>query len=709
MAALDDLLARVEDPALRADLEREVGHVREGQSLGLVFERHMPEKVLLFGQPVRRGLVVTSRAGDDETEWLVSSVENGNVVLQRRGADGEIVTEERSESSLVVVRRFGDPICPGLRSVARVERGGDKAFHQVIKGENFHVLETLMFSHAGAIDAIFIDPPYNSGGAKDWKYNNNYVAKDDRYRHSKWLAMMDRRLRIAKRLLRPDHSVLIVSIDENEVNRLGLLLENLFPASKIQMVTVMINPGGAHIIDQFSRVDEHLFFVHVGDARPIRTHVDTTPGKSKARDAEGNAKPFEWTGLQRRGGNSRRRDTKEKFFPVYIHAEDGRIVGCGDSVPLGVDRADAEDPPDGCVAQWPIKRDGSEACWQLSPPTFRRYLEEGRVRVGSRNRTTGRFGIYFLTQGDMKAIADGELVVDGTDSLGALVVRNADDVQRTVVGKTMWTNDAYNARENGTGVLRRFVPGRSFPFPKSLYLVEDALRFYVGDRKDAVVLDFFAGSGTTAHAVMRLNHEDGGNRVSISVTNNEVSPEDAETLLDEGHLPGDAEWEAHGIFEQITKPRLAAAVTGMTPEGDAVVGEYRFGEVFPHALGFQENIEFLELTYEDADRVRAKQRFSTVDPILWLAAGASGPRVESDDCRWALPEGGRYGVLFDPDSWPEFVAAVAASASVTMAFLVTDSNSVFQQIASELPSHVVPMHLYEGYLAAFAINTARDS
>jgi adenine-specific DNA-methyltransferase len=156
-----------------------------------------------------------------------------------------------------------------------VERGGDRPCHLVIKGENHHALQTLLYPYEGTVDCIYIDPPFNSG-ARDWKYNNDYVAKDDAYRHSKWLAFIEKRLRLAKRLLNPASSVVIVAIDENEAARLRLLLEQIFPASKIQMVNVLINPAGASIIDQFSRVDEHLLFVHVGTARPQRTIADQT-------------------------------------------------------------------------------------------------------------------------------------------------------------------------------------------------------------------------------------------------------------------------------------------------------------------------------------------------------------------------------------------------------------------------------------------------
>ncbi len=135
-----------------------------------------------------------------------------------------------------MVAEFRDTIYPGLVTTGKVQRGGDKPFHTVINGENYHVLKALTYTHRGKVDAIYIDPPYN-GGAKDWKYNNDYVESDDLYRHSKWLAMMEAPFVAGKGLLNPADSVLIVTIDEKEYFRLGLLLEQLFPEARMQMIS----------------------------------------------------------------------------------------------------------------------------------------------------------------------------------------------------------------------------------------------------------------------------------------------------------------------------------------------------------------------------------------------------------------------------------------------------------------------------------------
>jgi adenine-specific DNA-methyltransferase len=722
MAHIDNLINSIKDPHLRKALEAEYGKIATSRRFGLVFDRHQPESVVLPGldAQVNDKVQVTSGEHGDHSElddtgiWIVREVNLTTATADLVNDEGILRSE--SISRLVVTREFGDPIYPGLRSTGHVLRGGgsdgdagNKPFHVVINAENHHALEALLYPYEGKIDAIYIDPPFNTG-ARDWKYNNDYVDDKDPYRHSKWLSFMDRRLQLAHRLLNPDASVLICAIDENELHRLCLLLEQIFGASKIQMVSVLINPSGASIIDQFSRMDEQLLFVHVGGAHPAKTVIDTMPGISTLADAEGKPKPFVWESFQRRGGNSRRQDTKVKFFPVYIDEQVGRIVGCGDALPVGIDRSKAQPPPLGCIQQWPIKRDGSEACWQLSDTTFRRYLEEGRIRIGQRTKKTGRWGIYFLTGGHMAAIASGELVSKGRDSNGSLIIENAGGRQRSQVGRTLWTSPAYNATSHGSILLNTLLPGRRFPYPKSVYAVEDALRYYVGSKPNSVVLDFFAGSGTTAHAVARLNRQDGGRRRSIIVTNNEVSADDASLLRAKGLRPGDDEWEAMGICKYIAIPRIKAALTGVDANGCRMAGDYKATDVFPLSEGFAENIVFFDLTYEDPSLVSLGRRFSAIAPLLWLKSGAIGSQIDTidRDCGWSAPMDATYAVLFDTSEWPALLKAIDTRDEsifpLTHVFVVTDSNAEFQQVASRLGSTLVATQLYSDYLKTFEIN-----
>lgn len=202
MSRLSNLLRQVEvqDEQLGADLRREVKALSNRRAFGLNFERHIPETVELPNRPVRRGDKVrflprrgTRSKGVDSRLWRVGRIhwnEDGSVAelfpLRQAPVDQETAT--RAVEDLVVVAEFRDPIYPGLVSTGRVHQGGDRPFHSVINAENFHALQVLLYTHEGKVDAIYIDPPYNSG-ARDWKYNNDYVDGEDVYRHSKWLAM----------------------------------------------------------------------------------------------------------------------------------------------------------------------------------------------------------------------------------------------------------------------------------------------------------------------------------------------------------------------------------------------------------------------------------------------------------------------------------------------------------------------------------------
>jgi adenine-specific DNA-methyltransferase len=266
---------------------------------------------------------------------------------------------------------------------------------------------------------------------------------------------------------------------------------------------------------------------------------------------------------------------------------------------------------------------------------------------------------------------------------------------------TIWNMVSHSASEYGAGVLKALLPGRRFPYPKSPYAVEDSLRFFVKKKPEAIVLDFFSGSGTTAHAVMRLNRQDGGRRQCISVTNNEVAANEQETLRNKGLRPGDVEWEQYGICDYITKPRVQAAIIGKTPDGQPIEGDYKFTDEFPMADGFEENVEFFTLTYETPVSISHNRAFARIAPLLWLRAGSRGRRIHK------LPEAGlevvdAYGLLVDVDSATPFIKVVEKAKDLRMAYIVTDDDRRFQAIARRLPDGVEPMRLYESYLTNFS-------
>lgn len=709
MSRLTDLLAqaRKTDPQLAADLEAEFRQLTQRSQFGLVFERHQPEAVELPGRPVRRGDTVRvlpprgSLTIGDTRHWVVTDLERTPDGKQAHLTEADIDAEVREPATstaaiedLVVVARFEDPIYPGLVETGRVENGGDKPFHTVINAENFHALEMLTYTHRHKVDCIYIDPPYNTG-AKDWKYNNDYVESDDDYRHSKWLSFMERRLQVARELLNPEDSVLIVTIDEKEYLRLGMLLEQTFPEAYIQMVSSVISPQGSARPGGFARVEEYIFFVRLGSAAITLSGDDMLVEESKVVLA-----PV-WFSMIRSGTGARRQDSKNLFYPIFVHSDSRRVLNVGTPLPLGVSRHTVR-ADEGVEVVWPIRRDGSEGRWQVSAETFRRLLSDGYAKVGEINNTGGR-SIMYVRTGDQAKIQAGQIESVGSDSWGYPQYQRTAESVTSRSPKSVWNKLSHDAGKQGSMLTSRVLGGRKFPFPKSLYAVEDAIRFFVKAKPSAVVLDFFAGSGTTAHAVMRLNKQDGGHRQCISVTNNEVSAEEQKGLRKKGLRPGDPEWEQWGICDYITKPRITAAITGKTPAGDPIKGEYKFTDEFSMADGFEENAAFFTLTYEAPRQVRRNRAFSRVAPMLWLKAGSRGRIISS------LPERGwdvaqAYGVLEDMDHAPEFLAALEADPQVGMAFIVTDSEVAFQSVARQLPEHTIAVRLYESYLHNFQIN-----
>lgn len=700
-STFDTLIGRVTDEQLRSELRAAAADLRKIIDFGLVFEAHLPETVRLPHHPVRRGLKVTYRDATDKSVFEVAGVHEAIATIRRVGDPNgaALSTQEASNvsdedtplDSLVVVAEFGDSIYPGLRRVEAIDRGGDKPSHVVINGENYHALQALQFTHAGKVDCIYIDPPYNTG-ARDWKYDNDYVDAEDAYRHSKWLAFMDRRLRLAKSLLNPDDSVLICAIDEKEYLRLGLLLEQVFPQGTLQMVSTVVKPEGTGRTNEFSRTNEFLFFVMLGA-------VTIAPSADNMYDRDGSeaAGEIEWRNLRRREKTSTRGSRRNQFYAVFVDDKTGRIRSVGDPIPNGVPR-DSVTVPEGARAVFPLTPQGVEMIWGVVPSSLRELADAGHARS---NGST----IQFLNSGVVDGIASGDIVVLGRDDQGAVIAEYTEGSKR-LMPKTVWVRESHNAQASGTLLLKKLLPGRDFPFPKSLYAVEDALRFFVKHKREAVILDFFGGSGTTAHAVARLNRQDGGTRQSITVTNNEVSEDEARSLRAQGRRPGDTEWEAEGIFEHITRPRIRAALTGQTPNGDPIDGTYRYTDEFPMSEGFEDNAEFFELNYLDAARVEVDQAFAGIAPLLWLRAGARGQIIEA-----CVDAAGRhkpyawtdqYGVLFNTDRWRSFVNKLPDTA--TTVYIVTDSNTEFAHIAGELPGYLDVVRLYERYLTTFSVN-----
>ena len=695
MAAIDKLLEQVADASLRERLREEINHLTQNKKFGLVFEEHMPECTPLYGVPVKRGGTVAKKANKISETYTVIKV-NKDAALCRSKVSGE--TEEIAKDELVTVSEFGEAIFPCLTSIDRVENAPDSdLWHTLIEADNYHALQLLEYLYAGKVDCIYIDPPYNTG-AKDWKYNNDYVDGADSYRHSKWLSFMQRRLKLAKKLLNPKDSVLIVTIDEKEYLHLGCLLEEMFPEATIQMVSSVINPAGVSRGVSFARTDEYIYYVLLGAGAVQRLPLGDE-WRLNAEDKR--TTKMLWSMLIRTGTHVLRSDSKNQFYPIFVYKDGSKIHSVGEPF-YGEDRTTVT-PPEGTVAIWPIRSNGDEGNWQVSAENLKELIKKGYVKLG---RFSDRgMAISYLKRGEIAKVESGVYEIDGYREDGS-VISNTE--VRAIIPGTQWRISTHDASRHGTNLLTSVLGEKRFSYPKSLYAEKDAIYFVVANKPNALILDFFAGSGTTLHAVNLLNAEDGGHRRCIIVTNNEVSADEAKSLTAQGHKPGDEEWEKLGIARYVTWPRTVCSIEGHDVNGNPLKGNY-IGSDIPMADGFKANCEYFKLGFLDRNRVSLGTQFCEILPLLWLKSGAIGkrPEVTEEPQMLVLPEN-RFAVLVEETAFVEFAKQVAECGSIDTVYFVTNSEAAFHEMSANIG--VKNTHqLYREYIDNFVIGARRDA
>lgn len=717
MAKIEDLISRIPDDRLREAIASEVKELKKSKRFGLVFEEHLPETVRLPFVQIRKGSLVAKKAEPGNACWVVRAVKGKNAECLPEGEkDYTKKPEVFAIKDLVAVKPFGEPIFPKLTPIDRVARGGpDKPWHVLINADNFHALQLLLYCYERQVDVIYIDPPYNSG-ARDWKYNNDYVDKTDSFRHSKWLSMMRKRLLLAKRLLKPD-GVIIITIDENELNHLAVLMDDIFPDRLRHMLTIIINPKGAGK-KNFARTEEHALFCIPVTSKPIvnanllkdlsRVGLDKetlqeesdedeaqkmgAPGQivSLPGDITPDQLPFpieeidqwELRHARRRGNESSyRHQRKNQFYPIYINPTKRTVEEIGDSIPLDVEPDTRK--KNNLLPVWPIDKEGNHRCWRFIPSSMRSLHEDGKLVVGRQDSTSGTWTLNYWTP--------------------ASVAKKV---------KTVWWHTRHDAGTHGTSMLHKILGKRdAFPFPKSLYAVRDTLLTVVGDRPDAVVLDFFAGSGTTLHATALINAQLGGSRRCILVSNNEPGEKTVKRLVQKGLFPGDAEFETAGICESVTWPRSKFSINGCRESGASLAGTYLDLESHQKNLkwkdGFAENLEYFRLDFVEPSDVERGEAFEGILPILWMMAGCIGER---EDRRGGTPyyiaKHSPFAVLIKEAYFSEFEKKLAERDDLTHIFLVTDSEENFAMMRRELGRGLKCHQLYKSYLENFRLNAA---
>jgi len=480
--------------------------------------------------------------------------------LEKRKKYGLVWDEERTKEVFELQALNGLPVLDDVPENA-INTNPAQPTNILIEGDNFHALSVLSYTHEKSIDVIYIDPPYNTG-ARDWKYNNDYVDSKDAYRHSKWLSMMAKRLSLSKNLLKKD-GVLVIAIDDNEVHRLRLLIEEIFPEYDTTSVTVVQNPRG-NITNNFARTHEYALFLIPKGLSVIKRikKENTSPRK-----------------LRRWGHNSTRLARPTMFYPIYV--KDGEIVRIG--IVPDVDfhpKSKNIKKRNGEIEVYPIDQDGVERRWN--------------------------FGLDSI---------EGEL-----DRIVAIEVDGEIDMfltQEDTTPKTVWTDSKFEAGRNGATLVKSLT-GKDFPYPKSIFTVKQCLELIVKDRPEAIILDYFAGSGTTGHAVSILNKEDSGSRRFILCTNNE-----------------------NGIAREICFPRIKAVIKG--------------NKDYPDITKIPSNLKYFRTSFVPSEPSDENKELLTRQSVEMLCLREATFDFVAETDMWKLYENNEHftAILFDQLSIPD--------------------------------------------------------
>lgn len=666
MALLQDLIKQIDDPTLRQRIMTEVGKLTKQKKFGLVFEEHLPECTPLYDVGIKIDSNVALKSGQVSDIYIVRSINEDKAVCEHKS---DHTVAEFALDELVAIAEFGEPIYPYLKPIDTVCNAPDSdLWHTLIEADNYHALQLLEYLYAGKVDCIYIDPPYNTG-ARDWKYNNDYVDGNDSYRHSKWLSMMEKRLKLAKNLLNPKDSVLIVTIDEKEYLHLGCLLEEMFPEARIQMVSSVINRKGVAKAREFSRCDEYLFFIMFGDAAPMLIEDNMWDSEE---DQEKVPTGTTWLPMRRSGSNSLRKDRPKLFYPIYVEPKTNRIVSLGEILPSNQHVSNNFTIVDGLIEVWPIKENGDEGRWQLKGDTVLDRIKAGTVKAISKN--DGNIIIQYLNEGALKELAEGTISLIGRDSNGVVIVERKST--KTASAKSIWNKVSHDATAHGTNLIAKIIGSSRFSFPKSLYAIHDTIRFFVANKPNALIVDFFAGSGTTLHAVNLLNMEDGGKRRCIMVTNNEVSDTEAKLLSRQSYKPGDEEWENLGIARYVTWPRIKCSIQGIDVNGNSLSGEY--------FTTMRKNVEYPRTVKQIALNGSLLTTAARKSIVALLGKDNLPQSLVKADSHYIISDKHSTSIIFDIEYIDDYMDELNENNHVTDIYIVTDNNTAFNKLKKEI-------------------------
>jgi len=539
--------------------------------------------------------------------------------LKKRKKYGLVWDEEREPEKVVTQCKNELPVLKEVKS-KELQNDPDKPTHILIEGDNYHALSVLNYTHQNAIDLIFIDPPYNLGG--DFIYNDKYVDKEDSYRHSKWLTFMKKRLELARNVLK-ETGAIFITIDDNEASHLKILCDEVFqPNNFIAQVSWQKKYSPQNDATYFS--DMHDFILVYG--KTLKTNKNDPDGfqmnllpRTDAMNARYTNRDNDPRGVWKSSGLDVKTYSAKYDYPITTPS--GRVVN----------------PPRG-------------RCWRCSKERLEELIKDNRI--------------WFGENGDN---------VPSTK-------RFLHEVQDGSVSVTWWTRNEVGDNQEAIREMKQILYDTEnvFDTPKPVRLMKRIIQLATQPDNNSIVLDFFAGSGTTAQAVMEINDNDGGNRQFIMATNNENNICKDSTFPRIQRLIEGYEFEGNEkelIYEEklnLTKLRKADEIYANYLETrgnnedtyDELKGEFKDNTLKLFGIkkydGFKDgiggNLKYFKTTFVPAkstDRNKEKLTKQSVE-MLCLKENTFESVFDSDNIKIFKNNEHYTGILFDEEEIPNF-------------------------------------------------------
>ncbi len=536
--------------------------------------------------------------------------------------------DARTPSEMFPNEMTGKPF-PVLKEVKTkaIETDKNKPTNILIEGDNYHSLAVLNFTHENTIDFIYIDPPYNTG-SKSWKYNNDYVDKEDPFRHSKFISFLYKRLKLSKNLLK-ESGVICLTIDDHEIFPVGMLMDEIFgEENRLGVVTIVHNPRGRSDDKFFATSHEYALFYAKNATQAKILKLDLNEEQIEAFNLEDDISKYRLLPLRRSGSNSLRTARRNLFYPIYYNPKTGEKL--------------VNDPKNKSFIEiLPIDTKGIERVWRWGEETLSKTI-------------------------------DSEIVI--RESKGKYIVLAKDRIKSGRRLKTYWVDPKYDASSHGTILLESILgKNKAFDYPKSIFALLDTLKIVVGDNKDATVLDFFAGSGTTGHALLKLNKEDDGSRRFILCTNNE-----------------------NNICTDVCYPRITKVIEGYkSTNGEKV-------DALGSNLRYFTAYDFIEA--KETDRNKRKLVNQSTE-MLCIKESAFELVQESDDFKIFRNHDKYLGIIFHEDSISDYKKVIKKINGHfnTYTFSMTDDphKEEFADVADKVTLCAIPDVILKVYREIF--------